>query len=764
MKKQLFLLLALFFVSFYTIAQEVAVGAGDQTGCEFFLVDNGLSASDYGPNENSEMTICHDGSDQPLVNLYFAFFNLGAGDQLSIYDGNSTSAPLIGTYTGVQIQSQNITSTNTDGCLTVVFTSDGDGSVGSFGAEVSCEPPCIRPFAIITTSESVEDPIRICVGEEVTFDGSSSTFAEGVSLATWEWDFDDGATDNASWPSVTHSFAEPGAYIVQLHLTDDNECNSANLPDKLIFVATEPDFTLSADDNLVCVGQEVNLTGAAAPVTWTSLPEANFGGALFIPDDQSECFSSELIFSQFAPGAVVEDVNDILNFFINFEHSFMGDLVITFICPNGQALVVHDQGGSGTFLGEPVDNDSDLEPGIGYDYYWSPTATNGTWADNAGGTLPSGTYESSSDFSALLGCPLNGAWTVELCDMWGSDNGFIFDWSVNFDPSLYPDLITFTPSIGLGCDSTFWNGSFITETSADCNQISAVPTAPGTYTYTYTANDNHGCTYTSSVDVVAYPGPIPSAGADLIFCGEPVTLEGEVTNPVSGISYVYSWSPTDPLNASSAPVVDVVDLDETTDFILSVYPSDDPNCLVRDTANVFIPAVPASYPLDSLEFCLGGGEVLESPFFDSQYAYTWNYSLIENDPSGEFLSNSNFIYAEQTGYYTVQIAEPVCGFYGTAEYFAEVFPCEIKIPNIFSPNNDNYNNSFEIYGLDHFPGSTIQIWNRWGKLMYESSNYYNQWAPNEDEAADGVYFYLLGVNKPDGMEYFEGHITLTRKK
>ena len=43
----------------------------------------------------------------------------------------------------------------------------------------------------------------------------------------------------------------------------------------------------------------------------------------------------------------------------------------------------------------------------------------GTWADNAGGTLPSGTYGSGQTDVALEGCPLNGTWTIEICDSWG---------------------------------------------------------------------------------------------------------------------------------------------------------------------------------------------------------------------------------------------------------------------------------------------------------------------------------------------------------
>ena len=65
-------------------------------------------------------------------------------------------------------------------------------------------------------------------------------------------------------------------------------------------------------------------------------------------------FSSELTFTQFIPGQTIASAADAIdNFFINFEHSFMGDLTITFECPNGQSIMVHQQGGGGTFLGVP---------------------------------------------------------------------------------------------------------------------------------------------------------------------------------------------------------------------------------------------------------------------------------------------------------------------------------------------------------------------------------------------------------------------------
>jgi len=63
----------------------------------------------------------------------------------------------------------------------------------------------------------------------------------------------------------------------------------------------------------------------------------------------------------------------------------------------------------------------------------------------------------------------------------------------------------------------------------------------------------------------------------------------------------------------------------------------------------------------------------------------------------------------------------------------------LKIPNVFTPNGDLLNQFFEID--QRMLGGYLVIYNRWGKEVYQSSNYQNDW-----DAADmpsGVYFYSL---------------------
>jgi gliding motility-associated-like protein len=573
-------------------AQEIVISNGGiYVGCGASIVDTGAGPGDYGNNENITFTVCPDfDAGETVVTIDFAVFNLGPGDYMNIYQGTNTLFPLQGTYTGFELNGQFATAAedNFTGCLTVQFVSDGSGT-GNFAFVVSCGPPCERPEAIIDAGGP--NPIRVCVGENITFNGNPSIFADGTSLASYNWTFGDGTSDNSSGMIVSHSYDTPGEYRVQLYLTDDNDCNSINLPDVQIFVGTTPSFDGSTPSLEICLGQSVDLNGVVTGTLWNGLPENPIGGYLEIPDDQSQCFSSEIVFSNFTPGTVIDDVSDVDFIFVNMEHSFMGDLAISIICPNGQAMVLHQQGGSGTFLGIPNDPDigMPIQPGIGWDYYWAPDATNGTWANSppVGGTLPSGIYSPVQGFDALFGCPLNGTWTLQICDLWAADNGVVFDWTVQFNPSLYPEITEFTPVYGANCDSTYWSGPFITTTSPDCNNINVTPTSLGMHTYTYSATDNHGCTYEYVAIVNVVQGPIAAVlNNNLSFCGDPVQMNAFVSNPVPGTNYIYSWSPTTGLSNPNSASTFINSLTGNQTYTVTVYAAGAQVCGSSTTVNV----------------------------------------------------------------------------------------------------------------------------------------------------------------------------------
>jgi gliding motility-associated-like protein len=71
---------------------------------------------------------------------------------------------------------------------------------------------------------------------------------------------------------------------------------------------------------------------------------------------------------------------------------------------------------------------------------------------------------------------------------------------------------------------------------------------------------------------------------------------------------------------------------------------------------------------------------------------------------------------------------------------------KLDIPaNIITPNNDNINETFEIAER----GAKLEIWNRWGKRIYKTDNYQNEWG-NQKEIAAGIYYYFFRT--PSGAE------------
>ena len=83
----------------------------------------------------------------------------------------------------------------------------------------------------------------------------------------------------------------------------------------------------------------------------------------------------------------------------------------------------------------------------------------------------------------------------------------------------------------------------------------------------------------------------------------------------------------------------------------------------------------------------------------------------------------------------------------------------IFIPQFFTPNNDGFNDTFEIGNIDAFPGARLEIFNRYGKLLQQINNlvgwdgtYLNQPQPSDD------YWYKLHYND----QVITGHVSLKR--
>jgi len=91
------------------------------------------------------------------------------------------------------------------------------------------------------------------------------------------------------------------------------------------------------------------------------------------------------------------------------------------------------------------------------------------------------------------------------------------------------------------------------------------------------------------------------------------------------------------------------------------------------------------------------------------------------------------------------------------EVTIEIDP-EVFIPNIFTPNNDNFNDNFYVRNLP-LSGSKLSITNRWGKEVFSSGNYNPENLWDGGGSPDGVYFYRLQIS---GGKTFTGWVEIVR--
>jgi gliding motility-associated-like protein len=94
------------------------------------------------------------------------------------------------------------------------------------------------------------------------------------------------------------------------------------------------------------------------------------------------------------------------------------------------------------------------------------------------------------------------------------------------------------------------------------------------------------------------------------------------------------------------------------------------------------------------------------------------------------------------------------------------FPC-FSDRIILTPDNDGANEEFIILCVNEFPNNQLQIFNRWGQLVFEAENYNNTWNGVTQDGAplpEGPYYYVLEYTDPEGNPRQQrGSLTILRE-
>ena len=280
-------------------------------------------------------------------------------------------------------------------------------------------------------------------------------------------------------------------------------------------------------------------------------------------------------------------------------------------------------------------------------------------------------------------------------------------------------------------------------------------------------------TYTMPPELIIY-----GEQTDSPLCpGDATVLEAGISTGVG--PFTYDWS------SGGDGTTETVNFDASQIVTLTVTDA----CGIQDSFDVEV-EYPVWDPItgNDPEVCLGiqgdlnlTGGVGEADFAGNwvgQYEfYTWQYSnydasgnpqdsafvLVDDalDSLATFIGPSgNFQAGLTQGDMDIYVIDQ-CGAEGT--FNVSVIACDTEIPNVFSPNGDSMNDFFRIPGIEGFPNSKLEIYNRWGNVIYQSNDYGGGWDGriNNEPVADGTYYYIL--RRSDG-ENFHGGLTITRQR
>lgn len=161
-------------------------------------------------------------------------------------------------------------------------------------------------------------------------------------------------------------------------------------------------------------------------------------------------------------------------------------------------------------------------------------------------------------------------------------------------------------------------------------------------------------------------------------------------------------------------------------------------------------------PNVSFTYTTDGKEV----FIDDQTvgSVTWDWDFDDGN-----LSNSNdpsHVYLDYGNYLVLLQVTDVNGCTNSTSQIIELME-DISVPNIITPNNDGDNDAFEV-NTGSVTNYQIIIQNRWGNVVYESTDPTKAWdgKSNGILVAEGVYFYQIKLDKISKSIQFQGNVTV----
>ncbi|WP_263361285.1 DUF7507 domain-containing protein [Flavobacterium collinsii] len=313
---------------------------------------------------------------------------------------------------------------------------------------------------------------------------------------------------------------------------------------------------------------------------------------------------------------------------------------------------------------------------------------------------------------------------------------------------------------------------------------------------TYPINGTNGGTTQTVFGNDLYNGKSLNAlDVDLQFIG--VVLKGFSLNPngtitiapnTIGGNYLLKYQICDKLNSNNCSIAKVFVFVEVPSIALiktAVFNDENMNgnadagetitysFVVTNTGNVRLTNISIKDPLPGI--VITGGLISLAPGESDSTTFKAVYAIKQSDINAGKVSNQAFVTGENPSGIIVTDTSDNTDNLGDNPTVLSIEGCVIKVFNAISANGDDKNERFYIQGIECYPENIVEIYNRWGVLVFQRENYNNEerafrglsegrtTVTQSDGLPDGTYYYILKYKDRDSNAHQQaGYLYLTK--
>ncbi|MBF4519543.1 gliding motility-associated C-terminal domain-containing protein, partial [Flavobacterium sp. ANB] len=197
------------------------------------------------------------------------------------------------------------------------------------------------------------------------------------------------------------------------------------------------------------------------------------------------------------------------------------------------------------------------------------------------------------------------------------------------------------------------------------------------------------------------------------------------------------------------------------------------NFKVTNTGNVPLYNITVSDPLAGI--IMSGGPIDLNVNDTDEVSFSAQYSITQNDINNGSVSNQASVMGSAQSGIKVEDKSDNINNLGDNPTVLLLSGCVIKIFNAVSINGDSMNERFYIQGIECYPDNTVQIYNRWGVLVFERDHYNNTdvafrgisegrvTIKESNGLPEGTYYYIIKYKDHQSTPHQEaGYLYLTK--